>query len=100
MVRVTFYNISPREISLQRLQLETLNFVPGLATLSISLMMTNCPEVGVVSVTRLISTFWGQSHIFGADKARHSNLVCRLKIKSTAITHVIVLQYRGAFSVT
>ena len=29
-----------------------------------------------------------------------SNLVCRVKIKSTAITRVKVLQYGGAFSVT
>jgi len=29
-----------------------------------------------------------------------SNLVCRLNVKSTAITHVNVLQYGGAFSIT
>ena len=28
-----------------------------------------------------------------------SNLVCRLNIKSTAITHVKVMQYGGAFRV-
>ena len=29
-----------------------------------------------------------------------SNLVCRLNVKSSAITHVKVLQYGGAFMVT
>jgi len=52
-------------MSLQRLQLETSDFVHELATWSISLLTTNCPPGGR-----------GQGHvtnlyILGADEARH-----------------------------
>jgi len=86
-------NFTPPEISLQRLQLETSNSVHELATWSISLLMTNYPQMGVVRVTWPISTFWGPGHIFRADQDKHFKLVCRLNIKSTGLTHLIVLQH-------
>ena len=54
---------------------------------------------------------WSRSHDpflrFGAQaiflermKLNVSDLVCRLNVKSTGVTHVKVLQYGGAFRVT
>jgi len=52
-------------------------------------------------VTYINITFWGAGHIFGADEARHFNFGLQTeRKKSTSITQVKVLQYRGAFNVT
>jgi len=52
-------------------------------------------------VTYINITFWGAGHIFGADEARHFNFGLQTeRKKSTSITQVKVLQYRGAFKVT
>jgi len=48
----------PPEISLQRLQLKTSNFVHELATWSISLFMINCPQMGVVVIMWHILDFY------------------------------------------
>jgi len=43
--------------------------------------------------------FWAQAISLEQKKLDISNLVCRLNVKSTGITHVKVLQYGGAFRV-
>ena len=44
-------NFTPREVSSERLKLQTSNFVHSLATRSTNLHMTNCPPNGSVKVT-------------------------------------------------
>ena len=63
--------------------------------------MTNCPlrGRGQDHVTHFY-IFWAQAIYLERMKLDISNLVCRLNVKSTAITHVNVLQYGGAFSIT
>ena len=59
-----------------------------------SLPTTVIPGRGVVMVSSQISTFWDPGHNFGAHEARHHfkfQLVRRLNVKSTAITHVKVV---------
>jgi len=56
------------EISLEQRKLETLNFVNEL--IMWSLLITNCPQVGVVSVSWPISKFWGSGHIADSQSGR------------------------------
>ena len=52
-------------------------------------MMYDYPQVGVVRVTRLISTFWGPRYIaLERMKLDISNLVCRLNVKCTQCTAI------------
>ena len=87
-------NFTPPEISLQRLQLETSNFVHKLATWSVSLVMTNCPPSGAWSGLRDSFLHFG-AHTISLERMKLdiSNLVCWLSVKSTAVTYVKVLQY-------
>jgi len=78
----TFYHFIPLK-SLQLLQLETSNFVHDMATWNISLVMTNCPHVGVVGVMWPISTFCGPWHIFGADEVRHFKFGLQIERKES-----------------
>ena len=55
-----FQNFTLPQISLEQLKLETSNFVYMLTMWRISLNWVTVPQVGVVHVTRLISTFWTQ----------------------------------------
>jgi len=43
------YNFTPKEISSERLKLQTSNFVHSLATNSTNLQITNCPLSGAVA---------------------------------------------------
>jgi len=110
---VTHFRIlHPPEISLQRLQLKTSKLVHKLATRSVSPSVTNCPPSGHgqdhlthflflhhlnISAMGIANDpflhFWAHVISLVLMKLDISNLVCRLNTKSTAITHVKVLQY-------
>jgi len=82
-VRDIFENFTPPEISRQRLQLETANFVYELAMWSISLVMTDYPPNGRGQVTWPVSAFLAQAIFLEWMKLDISNLVCRLNVKCT-----------------
>jgi len=85
-------------LSVERLQLETSNFVHLLAAWSChawlstkwSWSRSRDPLLG----------FWFQAISLERIKLDISNLVRRLNVRSTAITRVKVLQYVGAFRIT
>ena len=56
--RDTLLNFTPPEISLERLKLETTNFVHRLAKPSVSLYVTNFPPKWAWSVSRDLLKFW------------------------------------------
>jgi len=55
---------------------------------------------GRIRISWPISTFWARAISLERTKLDISNLVCRLNAKSTAITHIKVLQFGGVFWVT
>ena len=74
-------NFTPREISLQRRQLESLNFVHELAVGRIRFVMTEYPPSGRGQghVTHLY--VFGSRSGLGADEARHFKLGLQIERK-------------------
>jgi len=64
---------------------------------TVSLVMPDYSQVGMVRVTDPFLHFGAQAISLERMKLDISNLVCLLKVKSTGITRVKVLQYGGAF---
>jgi len=52
---------------------------------SISLMMSNCPQVGTVRIKWPISKCWGYGHIWARTKLDISHLVSRLTVTSCSM---------------
>jgi len=84
---------------MQRLNVETSNFVHRLATCGISLLITIPRRAWLGSCDPLLH-FGAQAIVLERMKLDISNLVCRLNVKSSTITSVKVLPYGGAFRVT
>jgi len=96
---VIFLEFYTPEIFLERLKLQTSHCVYWLATCSISLVMTGYSERAWLGSCDPFLHFGAQNIPLEWMKLDISNVVCRLNVKSTGITHVKVLQYGGAFRV-
>ena len=98
---VIFLEFYTPEIFLERLKLQTSHFVCWLATCSISFVMTGYLPSGRAWLGSCdpFLHFGAQNISLEWIKLDILNVVCRLNVKSTGITHVKVLQYWGAFRV-
>ena len=86
--RDTFWNFTLPEISLQRLKLETSNFVYYLAASSISLVMPDYPPSGHGQGHMTHFYILGPGHIFGADEATHFTFGLQTERKRVLALHM------------